>query len=144
MRHQISTEFKQSNVFGPQIWRASDIDPARLNTSNGAFPVRVFTVRGHESLIQKWENAIVPENQDALTAIRTRNERSHLHESEASKPTVVLVNEPLPRLLWEHTMGDIRTHLCCTLGCQDFLTMKRERTMSEPSMISQKLKASTV
>lgn len=75
---------------------------------------------------------------------KNREGRNQQRGSEASKPTVVLVNKPLPRILWEHTMGDICTHLCCTLGCQDFLTMKRERTMSEQSMISQKLKASTV
>lgn len=46
-----------SRIGGHQIWRASAIDPARLNTSNGAFPVMAFTVRGHESVIQKWENA---------------------------------------------------------------------------------------
>lgn len=48
------------------------MDFARLKTSKGGFPEIAFTVRGHESLIQKWVNAFT-EARDALTKIRTRN-----------------------------------------------------------------------
>lgn len=41
------------------------MDPARLNTSKGALSAMAFTVWGHESVIQKWENAFSdrPESQ---------------------------------------------------------------------------------
>jgi hypothetical protein len=45
--------YSQSSIFGFQIWRALAIDPARLNTSKGAWFARALTVTGHESVIQK-------------------------------------------------------------------------------------------
>lgn len=33
------------------------MDPARLNTSKGALPAMAFTVRGQESVIQKYAKA---------------------------------------------------------------------------------------
>lgn len=45
--------YQKSPQISFQICRASAIDPARLNTSNGALFAMALTVSGQESVIQK-------------------------------------------------------------------------------------------